>query len=495
MKNLIKNYSWFMVILFVLGLNACKEEPVVNQKEILPPVLTDFTPKTGEIGTEVTISGENLHQVDTVMFGSGVAELKYRINKNTIIVVVTSASRSGKVVLKNKKGISESADNFDVVFVTPSVSEYPIDGIVTKDIVLEGKNLHVVDSILLGGTKTTIISQRKNEIVFKVPFIDTEDPVALQLFYFNGTENTTTGTDGEKFTVLKEIPVIDEIPALLEKYTQATITGENLALIDLLFFDDVELKIIGKTATEIIFDLPTNYFDGPKTGVLKGIYYGVKEIIIEDAFQIMSDVNEKRYYQWNNVLLSARVPVNSNGTEDAFFDAETGTVFHSCDAHSNRMSIDFYLYDQIGYVQLYGPHNGTSTVKNYKCDNKSIVSEDLVWADFHGINTRFKVLSKDSVNHLPLINAYEAGTIIEINDELFEGISLPGTSSPRIYKSTGDAGHDSSQQHMAVNGNNLAWVRNYTTGKDGIIEILDLPKEAHTNGRIAELTFNIIWQK
>ncbi|MDR1585779.1 MAG: IPT/TIG domain-containing protein [Prevotellaceae bacterium] len=482
------------IIAFSFALNACKEEPTINKNEILPPVLIDFSPKSGETGTEITITGENLHRIDSVMLGTGFAELKYKINENKIIAVVTSASRSGKLVVANVKGRSVSADDFTVVYVQPSVAEYPVEGTINADVGLEGENLHVVDSVMLAGAKTTIISKRKNEIVFRVPFIDTKEPVSLRLFYFNGETNAAAGPEGNTFTILQEAPFAEIIPVSLEKYTPVTITGERLTLIDSLFVGNLKMRILSKNDDELTFDLPTNYFDGAKTDVLRGIYYGIKEIILEENFHINSDVNEKRYYQWDNVLLSARVPNNSNGTEDAFFDAETGIVHHSCTAHDNRMDIDFFAYDQIGYVQLYGPHNATSVTKNFKCDNKSIVSEDLNWNDFYGITTKFKILSRDSVNHLPLINAYESGTIIEINDELFDGILLPGASAPRVYKSVSVSGFQAGS-HIAVDGDNLAWVRNYTTGKNGIIKILDLPREAHTNGRIADITFTVIWEK
>lgn len=497
MKSLLKISICFFSILFAFGLSSCKEEILVDKLEIAPPVLQDFNPKNGEIGTEITITGENLHRVESVLLGEGIAELKYKINSSKIIAVVTSASRSGKITVVNPKGSSASEENFTVNFVTPSVNDYPLDGIVYTDIVMEGTNLHVVDSLLIGGEKATIISKRKNEIVFRVPFLESEDPVTLRLHYFNGEENTTVGPEGDTFVVLKEAPLALTVPESLEKYTPVSITGERLLLIDSLFVNDIKMLIKSKTDTEIVFDLPTNYFEGAGSGMLKGIYYGVREIILNDNFTINSDPNEPRFFRHENILLSARIEPNSNGTEDAFFDAESGMVFHSCLAYDNRLDIDFFVYDQMNYVQLYGPHNATNVVKNFKCENKSIDSPETLWTDFYGskgVTTKFKILSKDSVSHLSLINAYEAGTITEITEDLFEGILLPGTSAPRVYKSTTDAGFDASQ-HMAVNGNNLAWVRNYTTGKDGIIEILDLPKEAHTNGRIADIKFNIIWAK
>ena len=136
-------------------------------------------------------------------------------------------------------------------------------------------------------------------------------------------------------------------------------------------------------------------------------------------------------------------------------------------------------------------------IKNFKCNGVSIDPQDGSWSDFYGeggITTKFRVLSSDSTNHINVINAYNAGTIVELNDALFTGITLPGTSSPRIYKSYLDAGYSITSGHISIDKNNVVWVKNYKTGKNGLLKVTGMPKDA-VNGRIPELTFNIIWQK
>ena len=83
---------------------------------------------------------------------------------------------------------------------------------------------------------------------------------------------------------------------------------------------------------------------------------------------------------------------------------------------------------------------------------------------------------------------------LELKDEVFAGIAPPATSSPRIYKSYLDNGYSILSGHVSIDKNNIIWVKNYTTNKNGIIKVTSIPKAA-VNGRIPELTFDVIWQK
>ena len=179
-----------------------------------------------------------------------------------------------------------------------------------------------------------------------------------------------------------------------------------------------------------------------------------------------------------------------------FFDAESGTVISSCEAAANIPIIDFLLYDQAGYVQLYGPHNAANTVKNFKCDGKSIDPQDGSWNAFYnpdeGIITCFRVLKPENEAEKAIIDAYESGTIIELNEDFFAGVSEPTSKAPRVYRSANDDGYSNS--HFSLDRYPYGWVRNFTTGKNGIIKVTAMPKEA-VNGRIPDLQFDIIWSK
>lgn len=211
-------------------------------------------------------------------------------------------------------------------------------------------------------------------------------------------------------------------------------------------------------------------------------------------FQVFADPNEPRYYTHKNVLLSARA--GYGGTEDAFFDAESGMVIGSCEAAENMTIIDFLLYDQAGYVQLYGPHNSDNTVKNFKCDGKTIDPQDGTWKNFYddeiGIITCFRVLKPEVEAEKAIIDAYEAGTIVALDDAFFSQVSDPQSKAPRVYRSASDQGYSNS--HFSLDEYPYGWVKNFTTGKNGIIKMTGMPKDA-VNDRIPELTFDIIWSK
>jgi hypothetical protein len=497
MKTSFNIKNLLLTFILIAGITACQEDTFIETFEIKAPVISSFSPQTGEVGSEITITGENLQRVDTVLIGDGLAEIKYRISSTKLVAKVLSSSRNGKITVENSAGKSESSDSFTITYLNPYIdpANYPASGTVNEEIVLTGEHLNVIDSIMLGDKKASIISKRTNEIVFKVPFSDNETPVTFRYVYFNGTENIQVGPQGETFTILKEAPAVTYCPTALTKYSPVTIQGERLALIDSIFVGNVKMLIKYKSDTEITIDMPANYFGGNMSGELSGVYYGVRRVILTDDFHVTADANEPRYYKYTNILLSSRVAYG--GTEDAFFDAETGAVFNSCSLADNKAAVDFFLYDQTTYVQLYGPHNSSTTLKNFKCNGVSIDTQDGSYSDFYGtggIETKFKVLSRDSANHLAVINAYEAGTIVELNDALFAGISKPGTSSPRIYESASASGYSITSGHFSIDKNNIGWVRNYKTGKNGIIKVTSLPKPV-TNGRIPELTFDIIWQK
>ena len=484
----------YYIIIAALVFSACQEQTYITTYEVSSPVLSDFSPKEGEVGTEITITGENLQRVDTVYIGGTLAQIRYRISGEKLVAVVVSGNRTGKLLISNVSGKAESADVFTVHYAVPQISDYPTEGTVNSEVVVTGKNLHFVEQVLVDEREAVIVAQRENELVFKVPYSDEEEAVTLRFTYFDGTVTQSIGADGKSFTILKEAPAVTFCPASLTKYEPVTLQGEHLKLVDAMYVGDEPIMIKLQSDEEITFDMPTNYFGGNMTGNLRAVYYGVREVIFMEEFKVFADPNEPRYYQYKDVLLSARE--NYGGTETSFFDCETGTPISSCDAAANIPIIDFLLYDQAGYVQLYGPYNAGNTVKNFKCDGKTIDAQDGTWTAFYdpdnGTKTCFRVLKPESEAEKAIIDAYEAGTIVELNDEFFAAVSEPTSKAPRVYKSATDNGYSNS--HFSLDQYPYGWVKNFTTGKNGIIKVKEMPKDA-VNGRIAELKFDIIWSK
>lgn len=488
----MKNKVYLLVVIALLYVSC--EKAYIPSHEKMPPVLTGFTPQEGEVGTEITITGENLQRVDTVLIGGTVASIAYRVSARKMIAKVVSGNRTGLIRIVSTSGSAQSEEPFKVHYAVPSIKEYPTEGTVNAEVVVEGTNLHFIDQVLVAGTPTVIISQRQQELVFKVPYSDQESKVSLRFTYFDGFTTQSIGAEGNSFTVLKESPKVTLCPASLTKYEPVLLQGEHLKLIEKMMVGSQPVYIKLQSDEEILFDMPTNYFGGNMIGDLKGIYYGTKEIVLAENFQVFADPNEPRYYTYKNVLLSARE--NYGGTEEPFFDAESGTVISSCEAAVNIPIIDFLLYDQAGYVQFYGPHNSDNTIKNFKCEDKTIDPQDGTWRLFYddeaGIITCFRVLKPEVPAEKAIIDAYESGTIIELNDAFFAEVSDPQSKAPRVYRSSSDPGYANS--HFSLDAYPYGWVKNFTTGKNGIIKVTGMPKDA-VNGRIPEVTFDIIWSK
>lgn len=484
----MKRTLWMLATAMLMV--AC-EKAYVDTYTVEAPYVHDFMPKQGEPGAEITVIGENLQRVDSVFIGGGAASIRYRVSDTKLIIRAETTSRSGKVKVRNMVGTSESTSTFNLTYLIPMVEHYPDTGTVKQEVVLEGLNLHVVERVLIGSVDAVIVAQRKDELVFRVPLMDVTDKQTLRLVYFDGQQEQQIGPDGATFIVEKEKPVIKSCPESLTKYTPITLTGERLLLIEQVMLDDESLLIKMQSDEEMILDMPTNYFGGEKTGTLKALYYeGTKTLLIKQPFRIISDPDEPRYYTHKNVLLSAREQFG--GTEESFFDAETGMVISSCSAAEYMLDIDFLLYDQAGYVQLYGPHNAANTVKNFKCDKKSIDPQDGSWQPFFLTETCFRVLKPENAAENAIIEAYKAGTIVSLDAAFFEGVTEPSSKAPRVYRSSTDAGYSNS--HFSLDAYSYGWVRNFSTGKNGIIHVTAMPKDA-VSGRIPELMFDIIWEK
>ncbi|NUM66338.1 DNRLRE domain-containing protein, partial [candidate division KSB1 bacterium] len=77
-----------------------------------PPVLTSFTPASGPVGTEVTITGSNFSQVTQVAF-NGQAAASLVIDSNTQIrATVPPGASTGKITVSNASATAFSASDF-----------------------------------------------------------------------------------------------------------------------------------------------------------------------------------------------------------------------------------------------------------------------------------------------------------------------------------------------------------------------------------------------
>ncbi len=295
---------------------SCQEDVYVATVTVEDPIVTDFYPESGEVGTEVTIYGENLHITKSVTIGGGDAPIIYRISDTEIVVEVSTDTRSGGIEVVNNFGTTAAYNEkaFTITYATPSVNKWsfpttnnaPAEGTYTAPtgnwgessqmVVFEGANLHFVDEVqfvytgdidvldeegnVTGTTEGecttagTIITQRTNEIVVEIPLIDVSSDTSVHLTYFDGENDNYLSMDDDMglFYIIVLVPQITtEIPATLLKNssndteTEVKLEGYNLNLINSLYVTDdegttIKLRMTEQTADFIIIDIVTSYF-------------------------------------------------------------------------------------------------------------------------------------------------------------------------------------------------------------------------------------------
>ena len=119
------------------------------------PVITSFTPASGPVGTNVTISGINFTGATSVAFNGTTATGLLVVNSTTATAVVANGSTTGLVRITTPSGSAVSTSNF-VVTVTPTITSFtPTSGPVGTVVTLTGTNFTGATSVTINGTAAT----------------------------------------------------------------------------------------------------------------------------------------------------------------------------------------------------------------------------------------------------------------------------------------------------------------------------------------------------
>ncbi|MHB1461090.1 MAG: IPT/TIG domain-containing protein [Armatimonadota bacterium] len=110
------------------------------------PTITSFTPSSGQIGSEVTITGSNFTGATRVDFRSYNASMSV-VNDTTIVAYVPVQATTGKVGINTPAGRTLSDIEFTVVEGTKITSFTPTSGIAGQSVVITGLQFNVVTGV------------------------------------------------------------------------------------------------------------------------------------------------------------------------------------------------------------------------------------------------------------------------------------------------------------------------------------------------------------
>ncbi|MFY9574616.1 MAG: IPT/TIG domain-containing protein, partial [Blastocatellia bacterium] len=172
--------------------------------EIIPqPVIADFNPKSGQIGTTVTITGAGLKsaQGDTVVtFAGPGARLQALVSFASPIEVraaVPEGALTGPINVQTEGGTAASATNFQVVVTAPVISDFdPKSGQVGSSVTLTGASLMagtLAPSVTFagsGGTRLTALVTSASPSSVRATVPNAAVTGTIQLTTAGGTAST-----------------------------------------------------------------------------------------------------------------------------------------------------------------------------------------------------------------------------------------------------------------------------------------------------------------
>ncbi|MHA6248544.1 IPT/TIG domain-containing protein [Pontibacter sp. CAU 1760] len=209
---------------------------------VLQPSIASFTPTSGAVGTEVTITGSNFTEITAVKFNGIAATAPFTVaaDEKTITAFAPVGAASGKITVTNAGGTATSANDF--VIPTPVISSLDkAEGFFGEAVVITGRYFTGATVVTFNGDDAaSFVVDSDTQITAFPPADAGEGMVAV------ATASGTTDTSAPTFKVLSpEITdsyVSDPSNTIDEGYfgTEVTIVGNYFGGASSVKFNNVE---------------------------------------------------------------------------------------------------------------------------------------------------------------------------------------------------------------------------------------------------------------
>lgn len=431
-KKTMKNISLILLILLVTFNYGCDEELVYNKIEEKEPVIESFAPATGRSGDEITIKGDNLAKVNTVYFGDSLAIIKYRISNNELVAKLTKGSISGNITVENNIGSVSSADAFTVNHPVPTITDFADAQVLPNSLMqIGGTNLDVVYDVYFGSSKANVIEANEDFFLVEVPFFEEDEDPSSVLLTYNDNGVMKQAASAGKISLYRILPEFNVIPDQGVTNTEIIFEGENLTLIDEMWFNDVSASFVAnETGESLVVTLSEDQFPVTTSGVtVKATYFGGTQVeMLHESFNIV--VPTVNYY--------AGIRLNPRGADGEYFlDFNTGLVYDACTDYTflqENISIMAYA-SKSGYIQFRQSGNASGVIKNYKCN---ATGEKVPGSNSVKV-TKMGVLDPSDAEQKIYIDAVKNKTLTDIDSDLVANF---GASSSDLKIYTADTGND-----------------------------------------------------
>lgn len=223
-----------------------------------------FGPDLAKVGTDITITGQNLTDVTIVRFSNGRSTpARFRVSGQTLIATVPNDALDGQICLTNEAGTVCSSGSFNVLAPASNIVFTPTSNSIGGTITITGNNIANTREVKFNNGRSTAATFRVSgqTLIVTVPANVQAGAICL-------TNDGGIGCSAADF-----IPLLPPANLALSVTTavigaEITITGANLATTKEVRFGNgkssaTKFRGTGTTPQGLIVTVPTDATNGP----------------------------------------------------------------------------------------------------------------------------------------------------------------------------------------------------------------------------------------
>ena len=291
----MSKYLSMALLAATLLMVSCSEDDV--EPTVPAPMINQFSPTSGLVGTVVTITGSNMGSAKEVRIG-GIALPIDCWAETSLKVTIDNNVMTGKIEVIGPGGTATSEKDF-ILLKAPVITSFtPDKGTVDTEVTITGKNLGNVTEVSIGGVKLVIDSQTETEI--KVTL--TSEVVTGKIVVVSPGGSATSETE---FVFEAPLSITSFSPGSGIIGSEVTINGTALLSVTEVLFGDIAATIKGGTTdTEIKVDVP------------EGLALGDVKIKLTNAYGTVESENSFTVEEKTPLAITSFSPTSGDiGTE------------------------------------------------------------------------------------------------------------------------------------------------------------------------------------
>ena len=232
---------------------------ITNFVVVFPPTISGFSPMSGRVGQDVTLTGTNFPETTAVTFNGMAATEIHVLSATLISVAIPDGATSGPIVVTNSAGSASSSLNFTII-QGPLFSNFsPVTGGSGQQVTISGLGFTGTTAVTFNGVAASFTVLNSTSITAMVPVGATTGKITV-------TTPEGSATSAANFTVIPP-PTLDSFTPTSGLIGQVvTLYGTNFTGTTAVAFNDIDAtSFTVESATSITAIVPTGATTGKIT--------------------------------------------------------------------------------------------------------------------------------------------------------------------------------------------------------------------------------------